>query len=172
MTEQSQEESGLYHILAFGFDDPNRGEEVLNDVWKARTMDKYHVLAHAAVSHEADGKVHFHEPGQAGAGAVLGGASLGMIGLLAGPAGFLAMAAAGAVMGGVAGHLLEQAIPKKDLEEIAEALPPGSSAFMVLADDVDAEAIKEEMAAFSPRKAVSLSMGSDLSEQIRAATDS
>jgi len=68
-------------------------------------------------------------------GSLVGAISGGLIGLLAGPAGALAGAVAGAATGGVTAAVADFGFPKKDLQELAELLPPDSSALLVYYKD-------------------------------------
>ncbi len=95
------------------------------------------VEADALVSHEANGKVHLHDPGAAIAGGAVGVTAATVLGLVGGPVILLAMVVAGGVFGGIAGHFAGRIIPADDLRRVGEALPPDSSAYLVLVEDKD-----------------------------------
>ena len=80
-----------------------------------------------------------------------------MLGLFGGPAGVLALGAAGAAIGGVAGHL-DRYIPKDDLEELGEALTPDSSALLILLEDTYTEGAINDMSGYNAN-VVTLTVG-------------
>lgn len=68
-------------------------------------------------------------------GSLVGAISGGLIGMLGGPMGTLAGVVAGAATGGVTAAVVDFGFPKKDLQELAELLPPDSSALVILYRD-------------------------------------
>lgn len=117
-----------------------------HDAVAAAREDGWHregIEADALVSHEANGKVHLHDPGAALAGGVVGVTTATLLGLVGGPVVLLAMVVAGALVGGVAGHFAGRIIPAEDLRRIGEALPRDSSAYMVLVEDDDVARVRE-----------------------------
>ena len=115
-----------------------------------------------------DGKLHIKEPDDKtatagiGVGAVLGG----MLGTLAGPAGVVLGASAGAAIGGLAARG-DSGIPDERLEEIGEALAPGTSALVVLLDEADIEETRQALAERGGKVMVA-SLDADLAEQLAA----
>lgn len=166
--------AAVYNIVAFAFGGKDTASQNLKDVKSSGALDGYEIVAQATVSQDENGKVKVSEPGKGGKGAAIGGAIGGALGLLGGPAGVLALGAAGAAIGGFAGHL-DRYIPKDDLEELGEALTPDSSALLILLEDSDTEGAINDMSGYNAN-VVTLTVGDDLSGEIAqytagAATD-
>ena len=103
---KQQDSSAVYNILAFRFDGEKGAEHALKDAKSSGAVDGYKIAAEATVNQNEKGKVHFHEPGHGGIGGTVGAGAGAMLGLLGGPVGVLAMSAAGAAIGGTAGHYM------------------------------------------------------------------
>lgn len=166
--------AAVYNILAFNFAGEDMADENLKDIKSSGALDGYDIVAQAVVTQNDKGKVHIHEPGKGGKGAAIGGAIGGVLGIFGGPAGVLALGAAGAAVGGWAGHL-DRYIPKDDLEELGAALTPDSSALLLLLEDTYSEGVINDMSGYNAN-VVTLTVGSDLSGEIAqytagAATD-
>ena len=157
-------DSAVYNILAFVFDGQGTAKQNLNDAKSAGAFEGYEIVAQAIVEQDPKGKVHIHEPGHGVWGAVIGGTVGGLLGLIGGPVGVLALAASGAAVGGVAGHL-DRAIPKDDLEEIGEAMSPDTSGILLLLEDTYSEAAVDSMSGYNAN-VVTLTVGDELSGQI------
>ena len=160
----TSDSSAVYNILAFTFDGQDTAKQTVKDIKSSGALEGYDIVAQAIVEQDAKGKVHIHEPGHGVWGAVIGGAVGGLLGLIGGPVGVLALAASGAAVGGVAGHL-DRAIPKDDLEEIGEAMSPDSSGFLLLLEDTYSEDAINSMSGYSAN-VVTLTVGDELSGQI------
>ena len=163
MSNQS-DSSAVYNILAFAFAGQDTANQNLKDIKSSGVLEGYDIVAQAVVKQDQKGKVHIHEPGHGGVGAVIGGAIGGTLGLFGGPAGVLALGAAGAAIGGAAGHL-DRVIPKEDLEELGEALTPDSSALLLLLEDTESEGVINGMSGYNAN-VVTLTVGDDLSGEI------
>ena len=157
-------DSAVYNILAFVFDGQGTAKQNLKDAKSAGAFEGYEIVAQAIVEQDPKGKVHIHEPGHGVWGAVIGGTVGGLLGLIGGPVGVLALAASGAAVGGVAGHL-DRAIPKDDLEEIGEAMTPNTSGILLLLEDTYSEAAVDSMSGYNAN-VVTLTVGDELSGQI------
>ncbi|HEX2189875.1 MAG TPA: DUF1269 domain-containing protein [Longimicrobiaceae bacterium] len=121
------------------------GVQGAHDAVQEAKADGWHregVEADALVSHEASGKVHMHDPGAAVMGGAFGVTTATILGLVGGPWVLLAMVAAGGLLGGIAGHFAGRIIPAEDLRRVGEALPPDSSAYLVLVEDHDVERVE------------------------------
>ena len=156
--------STVYNILAFAFPGQKAANENLKDIKSSGTLDGYDIVAQCVVEQDAKGKVHVHEPGKGGKGATIGAAIGGVLGILGGPAGVLALGAAGAAVGGFAGHF-DRYVPKEDLEELGAALAPNTSALLLLLEDTESEAVLNSMAGYNAN-VVTLTVGDDLSGEI------
>jgi uncharacterized membrane protein len=165
-----QEQGRVYHIVMFSFADTTSADAVVKEIKEAQKTEGYKVVAEAVVIREADGSVHIHEPGRGGVGGTIGAVAGGLLGLLGGPVGVLALAAAGGVAGGVAGHFMGRAIPAEDLKKAGESLPPNSSAFMVLVEDIESETLIRDLA-IPNANVVTLTVGDELSGVIVSAME-
>ena len=157
--------SAVYNILAFVFADQQTAGETVNALKDSDALEGYEIDAQAVVEQDENGKVHIHQPGRGGVGGTIGAVTGGLLGLIGGPAGVLALSAAGAAIGGVAGHYLGQSIPKEDLEELGAALSPDTSAMLLLLEDTYSEGVVNDMSGYNAN-VVTLTMGSELSGQI------
>lgn len=157
--------SAVYNILAFTFDGKHAAKEVVKEIKESGALEGQTILADVVVEIDERGKFHMHEPGHGIMGAGVGAVATGLLSLIGGPAGLLAWAVAGGVVGGVAGKYLGRPIKKGDLEEIADAMPPDSSAFLLLMEDRYTE---DAINLLSPYNAnvITLTVGDELSEQI------
>ena len=68
------------------------------------------------------------------------------------------------------GHYLGRPIDKGELKELGESLPPDSSAFLLLLEDVYSEDVVDSMAGYNAN-VVTLTVGSELSGQIATYTE-
>jgi uncharacterized membrane protein len=161
---KKDDSSAVYNILAFVFAGQDTAKQTLDDAKYAAVVSGYDIVAQAWVSQNEKGKVHIHEPGHGTKGAVIGGAIGGALALIGGPVGVLALAASGAAIGGVAGHL-DRVIPKEDLKEIGDALTPDSSAMLLLLEDTYAEGVVNDMSGYNAN-VVTLTVGNDISGEI------
>ena len=165
----AKDSSAVYNILAFQFDGQGTAKETVKQIRSSGALEGYKVAAEAIVEQDPKGKVHFHESGRGGLGATIGAVGGGLLALIGGPAGLLAWAVGGAVVGGVAGKYLGRPIAKGDLKEIGEAMQPDSSAFLLLLEDKDSEAVIKSMSGYSAN-VVTLTVGDELSGQIASYT--
>ena len=160
-------DSAVYNILAFTFDGQDTAGQIVKEIKSSGALEGYYIVAQCVVEQDAKGKVHIHEPGHGGIGSTLGAAAGGLLGLIGGPVGVLAMAVGGGVVGGVAGHYLGRPISKGELKEIGEALSPDSSAFLLLLEDIYSEGVINDMAGYNAN-VVTLTVGDDLSGEIQS----
>jgi uncharacterized membrane protein len=160
-------DSAVYNILAFTFDGQDTANQTVKDIKSSGALEGYDIVAQAVVEQDAEGKVHIQEPGRGGLGAAIGAAGGGLLGLIGGPAGLLAWAVGGAVIGGVAGKYLGRPFKKGDLEEIGEAMSPDSSAFLLLIEDTYSEGVVDSLKGYNAN-VVTLTVGDELSGQIQS----
>lgn len=164
----NEQTSAVYNIVAFVFADRDTAKQVSDELKHSAKDAGYKIIANAAVEVDEKGKAHIHEAGHGAWGFVLGAGGFGLLSLIGGPAGLLAWAVAGGVIGGFAGKLGGRAIPKKDLEELAAQMKPNTSAILAIVEDKEAEALVDSM---SPYKAtvVTLTLGDEVSGEIAQA---
>ena len=157
--------SSVYDILAFVFDGQDTAKQTLSEIKDSGVLDGFQIAAQCTVDQDEKGKVHIHEPGKGGVGGTIGAVVGGMLGLIGGPGGVLAMSAAGAAVGGTAGHYWGRIVPASDLKELGAALTPNTSALLLLLEDTYSEAVISGMSAYDTN-VVTLTVGSDLSGEI------
>jgi len=160
-----KESSNVFNVLAFNFAGQDTAKETVKEIKASGALDDEYIIAQIIVEQDEKGKVHVHETGRGGVGAVVGGIAGGVLSLLGGPVGFLAWVAGGAVLGGVAGKYLGRPFKKGDLEEIGEAMVPDSSAFMLLVEDIYAEDVANSLSGVSAN-IVTLTVGDELSDEL------
>jgi uncharacterized membrane protein len=168
MNQSSEIRPSRYHLVMCSFDGTDTASEVLHRLRAAQTLAGCEIEGEAVVSHDAAGKVHFHEKGAAGVGAAAGATAGGVLGLVGGPVVLPIMLVAGALVGGVAGHFMGQALPQEDLREVGESLPPGSSAYIALVDTAHADGVASAFAAEGAR-ILNMAVETELSGAIREA---
>jgi uncharacterized membrane protein len=154
--------SGVYSVLMFTLKGARAASTVLDQVLEAERAAGLSIVTQAVVEHAPDGQVTIHEPGRGGVGGTAGAVAGGVLGLLGGPLGVITLAIAGGVLGGVAGHFAGRAIPADDLRQIGEALPPDTSAFVLVTEDREAEKAIDAMKQYSAN-VVTIAVGDELS---------
>jgi uncharacterized membrane protein len=157
--------STVYDILAFVFDGQDTAQQTLDDIKDSGALDGFEIAAQCIVKQDDKGKVHIHEPGKGGVGATVGAVAGGLLGLIGGPTGVLAMSAAGAAVGGTAGHYWGRIVPASDLKELGAALTPNTSAMLLLLEDTYSESVINGMSSYDTN-VVTLTVGDDLSGEI------
>jgi uncharacterized membrane protein len=167
MSKEKKETSAVFNILAFNFDGEKTAEETVKAIKKSGALEGQAIVAEAIVSVNEKGKTHIHEPGHGAIGGTIGAVGGGLLGLIGGPAGLLAWTVGGAVVGGVAGKYLGRPFSKGDLKEIGEAMSPDSSAFLLLVEDIESEAVVDSLKGYNAN-VVTLTVGDELSGQIAA----
>lgn len=125
------------------------------------------VLGAVVVSKDDDGKIDVDEKGapQAVGGAVVGGGIGAIVGLFAPP--FLLAAAVGAGIGAIAGELTKKHEEKKLGVDLDEYLPDGSSAILVVMEDMYLDRV--EGALSNANKNINKAIDSGDYEQIQKA---
>lgn len=120
------------------FDNEKNARELLDDIEHATQEGIFDFIDTAVMVNEKDGKIVISETvdPSTGRGAVVGGIIGGVLGLLGGPAGAGLGAAAGAAIAGYAAKRMDLGIPDDDLRSIADSLKPGTSAAVVIINDI------------------------------------
>ena len=158
----------VYRLLLCRFAGIGRAADVLRDADATAALTGHVLLARAVVERDARGEVHVHEPGRGGVGGTVGAVAGGLLGLSAGPLAALVLAAAGGAAGGAAGHAAGRAIPPGDLRRLGAALPPDSSALVVLAADTEAAPLAAALKEYQA-DVVTVPLGDDLAAGLAAA---
>jgi uncharacterized membrane protein len=166
----SQKSSGsqVYNIIAFVFNGEKRAQEVASEAkWDATELGMK-VISTSIVTVDAQGKTKVHETGRGGRGTAIGAVAGGLLGLIGGPAGLLAWAVGGAVVGGVAGKHFGKAIPEEDLKALGQHMAPNTSALLILLEDQYAESVIDNMQGYNA-KVVTLTVANQISGEIAMA---
>jgi len=164
MSDQDMD-SAIYDIVALCFDGQKTAKQAFKEAKKAGLLDGYAIVVQAIVEKNKKGKVSVKQAGKGGVGATVGAVGGGLLSLIGGPAGLLAWTVGGAVIGGFAGKHLGQPIAKGDLKELGKALAPGSSAVLLLLEDVYTEAAVDSMSGYTAN-VVRLTLGNELSGEV------
>ena len=151
--------------MAFNFVGQKTAKETVKEIKASGALDDQYVVAQIIVEQNEKGKVHVHETGRGGLGAVVGGVAGSVLSLIGGPVGFLTWVVGGAVVGGVAGKYLGRPIKKGDLKEVGEAMVPDSSAFLLLVEDIYSEAVADSLSGLNANM-VTLTVGDELSGEL------
>jgi uncharacterized membrane protein len=167
MTRQDSD-SHVYTVLAFCFVDRSTAGEVLKELKTAKKLEEYHIVAEAVVEVDDKGKSHVHQHGRGGVGAAAGIMAGEALALLGGPVGLLAFAAAGGVIGGAAGHFVDQAFSKEELAKLKDQLPPNSSALLTMAKEAETEKITTGLQNYGAA-VVTLALGAEASSSVAEA---
>ena len=160
-----KDKSAVYNIVGFVFDGKDAASQNLKAIKHDGTLDGYKIKVQAVVEQDENGKVHIHEPGHGAWGAAMGGAGVGALSLIGGPAGLLAWTLGGALVGGMAGKHWGKPIAKGDLEELGSAMTPNSSALMLVLEDKDTEKVIKDLKGYNAQ-VVTLTLGDELSGEI------
>jgi uncharacterized membrane protein len=153
------QEAPLQAIVA-AFSDENGASDALKDL-RSLGGDVLGVKEAAVLVRDVDGKLEIRESHHVGKGAVMGGIAGAVVGLIAGPVGWVTVG--GAAVGALAAKLRDSGFPDQRLRQVGESLKPGTSALIVIVEhrwvldvqqrlraaeaDVATEAIKQDVAA-------------------------
>lgn len=137
----------MSNLVVLTFDDVQRAEEV-HQVLEAQE-DLHHISLDdsAVVVKEEDGEVHIKN--ETDRGVKIGAIGGGLLGLFAGLliGGPVVSLLVGAIGGALGGNLANLGIDHQFVEDVSEALEPGSSALFVMVREPDPE---EALAALEP----------------------
>jgi uncharacterized membrane protein len=164
MTRQDNN-SNIYTVLAFCFADRSTAGEVLKELKAGKKLEEYHIVAEAVVEVDDKGKSHVHQHGRGGVGAAVGIMTGEALALIGGPVGLLAFAAAGGIIGGAAGHFVDQAFSKEELAKLKDQLPPNSSALLTMAKEAETGKITAGLTGY-PTTVVTLVLGAEASRAV------
>lgn len=143
MTDAHPHHLATFEVIMFSFDGLETARDTVTDLKADHKLADTHILADALIGHAPTGKIHMHETGSAVLGGSIGVVGGGVVAMFAGPVALPFLMAAGALMGGVAGHMAGRLLPAADLREVAHALPLDSSAYLVLVEHDDARRLEE-----------------------------
>jgi len=127
----------LINLYIVTFDNESSAKKLLEDIEGATQEGTFDFIDAAVLIHKEDGHIDISETSDPSTnrGAVVGGIVGGVIGLIGGPVGAGLGAAAGAAIGGFATSRMDLGIPDDELKSIADSLPPGTSALVIIIKD-------------------------------------
>ncbi|WP_374688977.1 DUF1269 domain-containing protein [Promineifilum sp.] len=161
----TQQQPIAYHLVAYEFAGRDRAAQVVDIVRKERRAGGYKVAAWAVLEVDERGKSNVRQSGSGGMGAVLGGSGGALLSLIGGPAGLLAWALGGALVGGLAGKHFGRLFDVNQLKAIGAGMEPNSSALVVIVEDTALQKLAGEMGEMGAA-VISLTIGSQLSGEV------
>jgi len=152
-------------VIVAAFNDPNRAAEIMAELKQGKKEGLIGIIDAAVVVKDADGKLKIKDAKRRSTkGMITGGVVGGVLGLLAGPVGLLAVGggAIGALAGKVSGGGL-----KSTMEEIGSALTPDSSAIVAVVEHKWVGILESMLAAEGARVAME-AIKEDIATQLNA----
>ncbi len=158
-------------LIIAAFNDEKAADQALKDLKAARREKIIRIQDAAVIRRDAKNRLHIHETGDMGPrkGALIGGTTGAIVGLLAGP-GALIVGAAGALVGGLAARLRDSGFPDARLKEIGAALKPGTSAIVAVIEHRWVQELEEELAR-AGAQVLTEAIQSDIVAQLEAGRD-
>lgn len=152
-------------IIVAAFNDPNRATEIMDELKQGKKEGLIGIVDAAVVVKDADGKLKVKDAKRRSTkGLITGGVVGGVLGLLAGPVGLLAIG--GGAIGALAGKVSGSAL-KAEMKDIGEALTPNSSAIVAIIEHTWVTQMEEMLAAEGARVVMD-SLKADIAEQLNA----
>ncbi len=151
VTASSGETGRVDTIIGVSFDDVYRSQEFLTAITRMNAEAEIGLLDAVVVTKDVDGRTRVREtvdlsPGRA---AVSGAVWTGLLGLIiGGPVGWLAGLGVGAGAGAVAAKVVDLGIPDAWVSWFREAVEPGTSTIVMLANRIDVDALIDEVSRF------------------------
>ena len=161
----SQENTQVYHIVAYEFAGRKRAGEVIDLIKKGGRANDYKVPAWAVVEVDDKGKAHVQQSGHGGVGTAIGAGTGVLLGLVGGPAGLLVWTLGGALIGGLAGKYFGHQFDPAALKALTVDMGPNTSAILVVVEDKLSEQIADSMNEYGA-KAVTVTLGSQISGEV------
>lgn len=138
-------------IIGVSFDDVYRSQEFLTAVTRMNANGHLRLLDAVVVTKDVDGKTRIRETVdlQPGRAALSGAVWTGLLGLIVGgPVGWIAGLGVGAGAGALTAKVVDVGVPDEWVDWFRAAVEPHSFTVVVLANDVDVDALVEETARF------------------------
>lgn len=152
-------------VIVAAFKDIDGASNALKTLQDAK-REKFITIEDAAViTKDANGKVKIKDTADMGAGkgATIGAITGGVIGLLAGPVGWVALG--GGVIGGLAAKLHDSGFPDDQLKQLSAGLTPNSSALVAVIDHVWVAEVERELAS-QQADLVTQTLSNDIHQQL------
>lgn len=152
-------------VIVAAFKDIDGASNALKTLQDAK-REKFIIIEDAAViTKDANGKVKIKDTADmsAGKGATIGAIAGGVIGLLAGPVGWVALG--GGVIGGLAAKLHDSGFPDDQLKQLSAGLTPNSSALVAVIDHAWVAEVERELAS-QQADLVTQTLSNDIHQQL------
>jgi uncharacterized membrane protein len=159
-------------IIGISFDDVYRSQEFLTAVTRMNANRQLKLLDAVVVTKDSDGKTRIRETVdlQPGRAALSGAVWTGLLGLIiGGPVGWIAGLGVGAGAGAITAKVVDVGVPDEWVDWFREAVDPHSFTVVVLANDVDIEALVTEAARFDGGRLVYANLATDTIRRIEQA---
>lgn len=133
-------------LIVAAFDDEDSAEEAMKELKAAKKEHLIGIQAAVAMRKDEKGKIHFKDVGMTPGKGAAGGAVLGaVVGVLTGGVG-LVLGAIGGVIGGLIGKARRDSrLDVGRVNQIADALKPGSSAIIAVIEHKWVAALQQEL---------------------------
>jgi uncharacterized membrane protein len=158
-------------IVVAAFQDENGADNALKQLRAAQSEGLIKIDDAAVLRRDADDKLHIMETADMGGGkgATIGGVTGAVLGVLGGPA-VWAAAGVGALVGGLAAKLHDTGFPNERLEQVGQALRPGTSAIVAVMEHTWVRKVEQELAQ-QGADIVTESLRQDIASQLEAGRD-
>ncbi|MFO7632002.1 MAG: DUF1269 domain-containing protein [Caldilinea sp.] len=152
-------------VIVAAFNDPNRAAEIMGELKQGKKEGLVGIIDAAVVVKDGEGKLKVKDAKRRSTkGLITGGVVGGVLGLLAGPVGLLAVG--GGAIGALAGKASGSGL-KATMEEIGEALTPNSSAIVAVVEHKWVGILESMLAAEGARVAMD-AIKEDIATQLNA----
>jgi uncharacterized membrane protein len=154
-------------VIIAAFKDEKAASAALDDLKSAKRLGLINIVDAAVLTKDAKGKVKIKETADMGGGKgfTIGAVIGGLISLIAGPIGWMALA--GGLLGGMAAKMSDGGFSDKRLRRVAEGLTPNSSAIIAVVQHTWVREVKRILAA-EATDMVTESLSKDITEQLQA----
>ncbi len=140
-------------LVGISFGDTFRAQEFLTATQRLAANGRMHLKDAVFVTKRDDGTTHVREtidpsPGRSALSGAVWASLFGL--LLGGPVGWLAGGAIGAAGGAAAARLVDLGVPDEWVRWFRDEVQPGTSTLVLLATDLDRDALVAELERFNP----------------------
>ncbi len=139
-------------LIGLSFRDAFRAQEFLTAMRRLSSIGSLRLRDAVLVSKDASGEVRVRETidPQPGRSALSGAVWTGLLGLLVGgPVGWIAGLGVGAGAGAITAKVVDLGVPDEWVDWFREAVAEGTSTMVILAEDVDLAALRDEAKRFA-----------------------
>lgn len=172
----SSRDGGVYEqpdtIIGISFDDVYRSQEFLTAMTRMNANGHLRLLDAVVVSKDTDGRTRVRETVdlQPGRAALSGAVWTGLLGLIiGGPVGWIAGIGVGAGAGAITAKVVDVGVPDEWVDWFKASVEPHTFTVVVLANDVDIDALVEEARRFDGGHLVYANMAPHTIDRIDAA---